>query len=1170
MRLISLKTLITASVAAVGLAVAPLAQASASPQAGASAAQAAGSGSGLSQPTLVGTVPGANTPNVADGTVEAITQVGSEIIVGGTFTSVTAPGSTANPVTRDYLFGFDATTGAISTTFVPQLDAGPVEGLAPGPQPNTVYVAGSFNTVNGTKSKSVALISTLTGQLVSGWAPAVVNGAGWTVKLSGGHLFLGGVFATVGGVAHAGLVSLDPNTGALQPYVTVQVAGHHNYTGQPGQSDAPVGVHRMDVSPDGTRLVAVGNFKTVDGVTHDQIMMVDLGATTADVDPNWNTSGYTATCASNAYDTYMRDIAFSPDGSYFAVAATGGGTFDQNTDGSRALCDTVTRWSTTDTGTDVQPTWIDYTGNDSFESIATSGTAIYLGGHERWVNNSAGSDSPGEGSVPRPGLAAVNPVNGLPYSWNPGRNPRGAGAYALLLTAGGLYVGSDTTYIGNHQYYRGRLAYFPLAGGENVTVPGPVALPANVYLAGQIPTSTNTNVLYRVDAGGPAIQAIDNGPVWQADDSDPSPYRNSGSSTASYSPITQVSSSVPATTPLGIYSTERWDPGSQGDGQEMDWSFPVTPGLPIQVRLYFANNYSGTSQVGQRVFDVALDGTTVLDHYDIVADTGNLTGTMKSFNITSPASGQVTIDFTHEVENPLINGIEIVRTDEAPPTSTQFDTVTDRSFDGTTAGTTTTLPDPGGITWSQVRGAFLVGDTLFYGYSDGNFYERSFDGQSFGPATLVDPYQDPAWDNVQTGSGQTYEGTLPNLYGAEMQNVTGMVYSDGKLYYSLVGQTALDWRYFNPDDGVIGSQEFQAGGSDDFSSIDGMFLSGNTLYYAAASTGNLHSVAFDNGSPDATTDTVVSGPSVDGNDWRARGMFLDTPSAPTAAFTPTCTQLACSFDASASTAPGSTITSYAWNFGDGATGSGQTPAHTYSSAGTYPVSLTVTNASNQTATTTEQVSVVANSQPIAFVGQSETNGNATTETVNVPAGTATGNAMLLLAASNAAVPMTAPAGWTQVDTIAGSISTTTVWSKVATSGDLGGSVAVGFGGVVHGTVQLLTYSGTDPVTPVVASGKLATTKSSSSETTPVVTAPGNGDFAISYWTAKSSAVTAWTAPASQTVRSADNGSGSGRINSLVTDTGGPVSAGQAGGVTATTDQPASASTAWTIILAPAS
>ena len=128
MRSISLKALLTAVGAAVGLAVAPL-----------GSAGAAGLGpadtNGLNQPTLVSAVPGTNTPNIANGTVFAITEVGNEMIVGGSFTSVTAPGTTTNPVTRNYLFGFDATTGAISTTFVPQLNSGPVEGLAPGRSP---------------------------------------------------------------------------------------------------------------------------------------------------------------------------------------------------------------------------------------------------------------------------------------------------------------------------------------------------------------------------------------------------------------------------------------------------------------------------------------------------------------------------------------------------------------------------------------------------------------------------------------------------------------------------------------------------------------------------------------------------------------------------------------------------------------------------------------------------------------------------------------------------------------------------------------------------------------------------------------------------------------------------------------------------------------------------
>jgi hypothetical protein len=51
------------------------------------------------------------------------------------------------------------------------------------------------------------------------------------------------------------------------------------------------------------------------------------------------------------------------------------------------------------------------------------------------------------------------------------------------------------------------------------------------------------------------------------------------------------------------------------------------------------------------------------------------------------------------------------------------------------------------------------------------------------------------------------------------------------------------------------------------------------------------------------------------------------------------------------------------------------------------------------------------------------------------------------------------------------------------------------------------------------------------------------------------------------VQSVDNGSGSGRINSLATD-GGVAGAGTAGGLTATTDQAGSAFGACTIVLGP--
>jgi PKD repeat protein len=78
--------------------------------------------------------------------------------------------------------------------------------------------------------------------------------------------------------------------------------------------------------------------------------------------------------------------------------------------------------------------------------------------------------------------------------------------------------------------------------------------------------------------------------------------------------------------------------------------------------------------------------------------------------------------------------------------------------------------------------------------------------------------------------------------------------------------------------------------------------------------------------------------------------------APTASFTSSVTDLSASFTATATAAQG-TISSYAWNFGDGQTGTGANPTHVYTAAGTYPVTLTVTDSNNLIGTASGSVTV---------------------------------------------------------------------------------------------------------------------------------------------------------------------------------------------------------------------
>ncbi len=64
-----------------------------------------------------------------------------------------------------------------------------------------------------------------------------------------------------------------------------------------------------------------------------------------------------------------------------------------------------------------------------------------------------------------------------------------------------------------------------------------------------------------------------------------------------------------------------------------------------------------------------------------------------------------------------------------------------------------------------------------------------------------------------------------------------------------------------------------------------------------------------------------------------------------------------SFDGTTSYDPDGTIVGYAWDFADGSTGSGATPTHSYSLAGTYSVKLNVTDNSGSTQVSTQTVTI---------------------------------------------------------------------------------------------------------------------------------------------------------------------------------------------------------------------
>lgn len=75
------------------------------------------------------------------------------------------------------------------------------------------------------------------------------------------------------------------------------------------------------------------------------------------------------------------EVGFSPDGRYFVVVTTGG----YSSEG--ALCDSASRWESAQRGSGLQPTWVDRTGGDTLTDVAITDAVVYVGGHQRWMNN---------------------------------------------------------------------------------------------------------------------------------------------------------------------------------------------------------------------------------------------------------------------------------------------------------------------------------------------------------------------------------------------------------------------------------------------------------------------------------------------------------------------------------------------------------------------------------------------------------------------------------------------------------------------------------------------------------------------------------------------------------------------------------------------------------------
>ncbi len=113
--------------------------------------------------------------------------------------------------------------------------------------------------------------------------------------------------------------------------------------------------------------------------------------------------------------------------------------------------------------------------------------------------------------------------------------------------------------------------------------------------------------------------------------------------------------------PAAVYQTERT--GQNGGDFRYDID-GLLPGESYTLRLHFAEVF--WSAAGQRSFDVVINGSTVLDDYDVFAEAGGADrAVVEEFAATADPSGVVRVDFLTEINNAKVSGIEVLG--EFPP-----------------------------------------------------------------------------------------------------------------------------------------------------------------------------------------------------------------------------------------------------------------------------------------------------------------------------------------------------------------------------------------------------------------------------------------------------------------------------------------------------------------------
>jgi trimeric autotransporter adhesin len=343
---------------------------------------------------IVSANPDDGTPDT-NGRVNAVAYLGGTVYIGGSFTTVDGQ-------TRNRLAAFDAASGNL-LPWNPSAN-GVVRALKVSPAGTRVYVGGDFTVVAGVARARIAAISPSSGNAF-GWSPYVNDSVkAITTSNSGATVYAGGDFDSAEGAGRRHLAAFNATSGNLSSgFKPVVSNGTGNFAT----------VLAMKVHPNGETLYFAGDFALVNGRSRRNAAAVSTGIATLRA---WSPS---------ATADVVGDITVSNSGRTVFVGGRSAGGYAQ-------------AYGPTAGGS---PVWNVATNGD-VEAIVVSSSILYIGGHFTTVAGAA-----------RGHLAALAASGGGLQSWSPGANGT-FGAFGAAITSSRIAFGGEFTQVAGEGHQR--------------------------------------------------------------------------------------------------------------------------------------------------------------------------------------------------------------------------------------------------------------------------------------------------------------------------------------------------------------------------------------------------------------------------------------------------------------------------------------------------------------------------------------------------------------------------------------------------------------------------------------------------------------------------------------------------------------------------------------------